>query len=224
MVIRIANESDSHAIAVLHAESWRSTYRGMFSDSYLDGPIEEERLVCWQKRLATPSNNQFVLIAEDQKRLLGFVCIFLKADPVWGTLIDNLHVRVPVKRKGIGTQLLQEVAKWLLVQLPNDPVYLWALEKNYRARAFYENLQGKSVETRLEPQADGRKVYAVRYAWKTPTALLDAIVKKDHKRTFFFKSEESQLETALKFNKINESNISEKSTEQPEYMQIKSKL
>jgi hypothetical protein len=50
--IRIAEPRDTNAIAELHAASWRSAYRGMFADAYLDGDVVQERRQCWRK-LAT---------------------------------------------------------------------------------------------------------------------------------------------------------------------------
>ena len=38
-------------IAPIHAESWRATYRGIFTDSYLDGEVAKERLSHWQARV-----------------------------------------------------------------------------------------------------------------------------------------------------------------------------
>ena len=35
-------------IAALQTESWRSAYRGILPESYLDGPILEERQTHWQ--------------------------------------------------------------------------------------------------------------------------------------------------------------------------------
>ena len=39
-----ANMEDAPAIAALHSESWRSAYRGLVPDAFLDGPVIDERL------------------------------------------------------------------------------------------------------------------------------------------------------------------------------------
>ena len=36
LTLREGTEHDAAAIAQLHADSWRSAYRGMLSDEYLD--------------------------------------------------------------------------------------------------------------------------------------------------------------------------------------------
>ena len=43
--IRPAAAGDVEAIAARHAESWRSSYRGTFSDPYLDGEVPAERAI-----------------------------------------------------------------------------------------------------------------------------------------------------------------------------------
>ena len=49
---READAQDAAAIAQLHAESWRSAYRGILSDDYLDNQVQSERASLWQSRFA----------------------------------------------------------------------------------------------------------------------------------------------------------------------------
>lgn len=88
---RTATLEDAAAIADLHARSWRATYRGSYSDAYLDGPIEEERLAVWTTRLSDPAPNQLVVVASDQDRIVGFACAYGGHDPGWGSFLDNIH-------------------------------------------------------------------------------------------------------------------------------------
>jgi hypothetical protein len=52
IVFRTATAEDSAAVAALHTASWRSAYRGMLPDRYLDVAIDDERAQLWQARLA----------------------------------------------------------------------------------------------------------------------------------------------------------------------------
>src|SRR5262249_2424938 len=103
MDYREATYTDRLAIATLHAESWRSTYRGSYQDAFLDGPAFGGRKRVWQRRVAHPPANQFVVVAEEQADIVGFACAYGQDDPRWGTLLDNLHVRPALQRQGIGT-------------------------------------------------------------------------------------------------------------------------
>ena len=162
---RKATKNDAAAIANLHAESWRNTYRGMMSDTYLDGDVHAERQVHWQKRFDTPTENQYVWVAEKDGQLAGFVCIYGADDVQWGSLIDNLHVRPDLKGQGIGTQLIQKAFDWARENYPQQGVYLWVFEANFASRQFYEKMGGANVERVLHHNEDDTEGYALRYAW-----------------------------------------------------------
>ena len=109
--LRDAQFSDYAAIAKLHTESWRKTYRGIYSDSFLDHEVEQERLNVWQHKLKSPNNNQQVIIATFEDTVIGFACLYLNNDPVFGSLLDNLHVSTTLQKSGIGKLLMKECAK-----------------------------------------------------------------------------------------------------------------
>jgi len=73
--------TDADRIALLHAESWRRTYRGSYRDEFLDSDVVTNRLEVWRSRLAQDRKDQFVYLAEADSRLLGFVCVFANEDP-----------------------------------------------------------------------------------------------------------------------------------------------
>ena len=54
VVLRHAGAEDADAIAHLHAESWRRTYRGMMSDDFLDHRALDNRRLTWRERLDAP--------------------------------------------------------------------------------------------------------------------------------------------------------------------------
>ena len=92
VVFRPATAKDIYRIATLHTRSWRQNYQNVFSNQFLNDEVEHERFLVWNERLGNPSQNQFVQIAEKNKSLVGFVCGYYDDHPVYGTLIDNLHV------------------------------------------------------------------------------------------------------------------------------------
>lgn len=170
MTYRLATPTDAEAIAALHAQSWRQSYRGILTDAYLDGDIFADRRAVWQGRLTEPAPNQFLLVAEAEGTVRGFVCAFGDDDPRWGTLVDNLHVSQTVKGLGIGTALLQRVGEWVKAHREHPGFYLWVFEKNHGARRFYENRGGENVEQAVKDNPGGGQALAFRVAW--PTAAL----------------------------------------------------
>lgn len=163
---RIANKIDAPAIAALHAESWQKHYRNVLSEKYLNGPILQERLEVWTKRLNHPKAEQYILIAEENNKLLGFACFYFKEDPKWGTLLDNLHVTFEKKGQGIGRQLWSKGLQWSFEKEANVPVHLWVFEMNTVAIAAYESWGGQCVEKAIHHNPDRTSAQALRYVWQ----------------------------------------------------------
>jgi ribosomal protein S18 acetylase RimI-like enzyme len=162
---RPALVSDADAIALLHTRSWRENYRGAYTDAFLDGELPEERMRVWRARLDRPRENQFVLLAFDGAKLVGFICAYGADDPQWGSLVDNLHVARDAKRTGIGASLMRQAAVWLDSRYPDLGVYLFVLEMNSSARRFYERLGARNAGISIMETHGGAVVRSCRYIW-----------------------------------------------------------
>jgi len=165
MRYRPATADDTQAIATLHAESWRATYRGAYSDEFLDGNVHENRMEVWGARLTAPDRSQFVVVAEDEGRIVGFACAYGARDPEFGTLLDNIHVRGEGHRRGIGTGLVRAVAAWCRRNYPECGLYLWVLEQNTNAQRFYARLGATDRGGGITEPPDGGLIKTRRYAW-----------------------------------------------------------
>src|SRR5260370_1345495 len=96
VTLRDATERDSAAIARLHADSWRSAYRGIMSDEYLDNRAYSERAALWQARFSEKPNKPFfTILAETDGQLAGFACVFPNEDPIFASFLDTLHSTPP---------------------------------------------------------------------------------------------------------------------------------
>lgn len=169
ITFRHANPSDHDRIATLHTASWRSAYRGILADTYLDGPIKAERAQRWLLRLTTNQpDRQLVLFAERtaDQNLLGFVCVLLDDDPAWGACLDNLHVRPDLTGAGIGRLLLVHAARWVSLAAPDSALHLWVFAANIQAQRFYERMGGETVEQVIKPMPDGGTIPSLRYVWR----------------------------------------------------------
>ena len=172
---RTAKGADVRAIAQLHARSWQENYRGILTDHYLDHEVLADRLSIWQKRLADPAANQYLVMAENEdQQLVGFACAFLDDHPEFGTLVDNLHVRSSSKGQGVGRQLMKRMALRSLENNPGSKVYLWVLSDNRRARGFYDRLGGVNHREEFGEDPGGGSSYKCLYLWPTPWELIDS--------------------------------------------------
>ena len=74
MIFRKATSVDVVQIATLHSVSWQQNYRASFSAEFLDNLAYGNRLNEWKKRFWNPSDDQLVIIAEEDGKFLGFIC------------------------------------------------------------------------------------------------------------------------------------------------------
>jgi ribosomal protein S18 acetylase RimI-like enzyme len=176
---RIAGPDDAQAVAQLHADSWRRHYRGAYSDAFLDGDVLADRLAVWSERLSQTDQRRCTILAEQDGSLFGLANTFFDEDPTWGALLDNLHVGTGQRRRGIGSRLLALTARTLLEREQATGLYLWVLEQNNDARAFYEAGGARRVGQRqvqppggIASRLTGAPV-GLRYAWPDPTVLLE---------------------------------------------------
>lgn len=162
-----ADSADADAIAALHAESWRTAYRGLIPDEFLDHAVFAERVQLWRARLGSgATDRQLVLKALVDGALAGFVCVLLDAEPAYGPLLDNLHVRPALKGRGIGARLLHAAREWCAGRAPGSPMHLWVIEGNLDACRFYDRQGGTRTERRTNELTPGIDVTAVRYVWE----------------------------------------------------------
>jgi len=147
-------------------------YRGAYTDEYLDGPVEAERLGVWSTRFGDPTGTSTV-IAELEGALVGFVHLIHDAEPEFGPLVDNLHVRHDMQRSGLGRELMARAARESARARPGRPMHLWVLEQNTRAQAFYRALGGEEADRRDSvPPGGGGNITAIRIVWRDPASLL----------------------------------------------------
>lgn len=175
IILQRATADNVEAIAKLHTKSWRNSYKNILSDDYLDKHALQDRQAVWQKRFEVENLNQFVLIAKEGDSLVGFVCLFANYDQRFGSYLDNLHVDPSYQGQGLGKQLMQKVAIWLL-NYSNDTsnqnaMYLWVFKANQAACRFYESLGGVNFEVSNEPMPDGNRVASIRFVWDDVSVL-----------------------------------------------------
>lgn len=143
---RSADAGDAEQIAVLHTDSWRRHYRGAYADSFLDGDLTTDRRSVWSARLSA-STGTATILAELAGRPVGFIHVVLDHDPLWGSLVDNLHVVHDWQRNGIGTELLTRAAAACIDRAASRAMYLWVLEQNISAQQFYRASGATCVQT-----------------------------------------------------------------------------
>ncbi|MDA0128713.1 GNAT family N-acetyltransferase [Vibrio sp. MarTm2] len=176
MELKVAEYSDYERIATLHAQSWKQFYQGILGKEYLENDVLEERLAVWQTRLINPPFNQHVILIEEGGLLCGFICAFGNHDFEKGTIIDALHIDDAYRGKGLGSILIEEMAKWIHQYFPDNGVYLEVMKDNLQAIEFYDYIGGKNAQERLWNAPCGNQVTELVYCWKSPEIMLENIM------------------------------------------------
>jgi GNAT superfamily N-acetyltransferase len=151
-------EAIVNLIAPLHAASWKSAYRGIFPDHFLDHVVEGERRAHWQRRVRELRDGQGeIFLARLNDEPVGFLCIESGDMPdsdIRGAYVNNLHVLPHLKRQGIGSALLAEGARWARTH-GHENLFLFVFEDNLDARAFYRADGWHAVERMMSELPDG---------------------------------------------------------------------
>lgn len=170
VVMRKATLCDAETVTGLHVASWRSTYRGVLPDAYLDGDIETERAVHWRKSLGALKPEDFVLLAEAGEQLCGFISLYWRKEAGFDAYLDNLHVRPGHWGAGIGRKLLAAGLRRMIEQGATN-LCLWVFDQNEGAVRFYERLGGQAIEWGVDDFANASAPHT-KIAWNDLPAFL----------------------------------------------------
>lgn len=175
MQLREASLSDAQQLAELHIASWRLAYREALSAEYLQHQVEVERHAHWQQILSQPLTGQHVLMLEEGKELLGFICFYGNESDEWGSYIHNLHVAQTQHGKGVAAQLMAAAAASCLQHYGDGGLYLWVLQTNLRAQRFYQKCGGVKADSDIWQAPGGTEATIYRYCWPSTAQLLQQL-------------------------------------------------
>ncbi len=168
MGVRQATPEDASAIARVHVASWKTTYRGIMPDAYLDGLDYESRVVRWRGLLSAADP---VFVAECAGQIVGFATGGAIRDPLDGydAELYAIYLLEEFQGKGIGRGLLAEVAK----RADADgfrSMAVWVIEAN-AAAWFYERTGAVRIGAK-QREFGGAMLPLVAYGWSNLKALI----------------------------------------------------
>jgi GNAT superfamily N-acetyltransferase len=171
LALRRAVAGDAPAIARVRVESWRTTYRGMIPDTYLDGMQVDASTAIWDRVLAAGPNTTSVFVAEHGDEIVGFARGSMLNEPKFGIDAElvAIYLRREFQRVGLGRQLLGAVVE-AQTAYGATGLLTWVIAGNKAARAFYERLGGELLVE--QPfQWDGMELVEAGYGWRDLPAL-----------------------------------------------------
>ncbi len=164
MEIREAVPADTPAIARVHVDSWRTTYRGIVPDDYLRTLSYEDREALWTRVLAA-TDSQVVFVATDERgEVIGFANGGPERSrgPVYTGEIYAIYLLDAYHGQGVGRRLMGAVAGWL-ADKGLTALLVWVAADN-PARRFYETLGGTRIRAKWET-IGGTKIEEIAYGW-----------------------------------------------------------
>lgn len=176
ITIRLARISDAPAIAGLDVETWRTTYAGVLSASYLVGLSERRREAGWRGViLREPRDVRVAVDAAGAVRGFGS-CGPNRAHPLFAGEVFTLYVAPDWQNQGIGRRLLIALFR-RLVTAGRRSTIVWVLRDN-PARFFYERLGARQV-SRRSLAVGGTAVEAIAYGWRDLPGFLATVSSED---------------------------------------------
>lgn len=164
MEIRLLRESDDrHAVSRIYEESWKTAYRNIVPQAYLDSIPAG----LWAESLDRAGWDALVLIEEGQPVGTASVCPSRWPQyPDFGE-IASLYLLPACMGRGFGRALLNAALKQLADRGFRD-VLLWVLEENRRARRFYERNGFRLAGAPMEYAIGGKALNEVPYCRRVP--------------------------------------------------------
>ncbi|MGW1541557.1 N-acetyltransferase family protein [Streptomyces sp. NPDC002309] len=158
--------ADCGRVAEIRVGGWRSAYRGLMPQSYLDALSVRQDADRRRARFGQGDGTVVNLVAERAGEVVGWACHGPYRDGEVRTADAELYaIYVHPERygEGIGHALLSESVRRCRAS-GHRRMLLWVLRDNTAARRFYERA-GFAADGAQEPfEVDGVQVPEVRYA------------------------------------------------------------
>jgi len=166
ITIRCATVEDAPAISEIYALSWKTAYRGMVPQQYLD----ELKLNFWKAKFENwiGKNEMKADILYADKAPVGCVAYRKARDEQfagWGEIV-SIYIHPSHYRKGYGKMLLDTALRNLKIDGYQD-CYLWVLAENCNAQQFYKKNGFIDNGDKCECEIMGKQLTDLRYIRQT---------------------------------------------------------
>ena len=183
--IRPAQTGDAQSIAHVQVESWRTTYKGIVPDSFLNALDKAGREENWKTQLADPGVHIFV--AEDETGVFGFTCggAVREAAADCDAELYAIYLLQQHQKQGAGRALVCTLATTLHAQGLTKMI-VWALEDN-PAVEFYKRLGAIPVVKKII-NIGGKDLPDMALAWPSLSLLRSDLLCSDLLRSDLLRS------------------------------------
>ena len=148
LIIRNIKKQDIPQVVDIQIGGWKTAYKGIIDDKFLDSMNREETIKNRQKDYIM---NGFIVVELDGE-IVGF-CRYVDNNNSSKEIEDAdcelraLYVRPDLKYHGIGTKLFQYV-KNEFADKAKSKMVIWCLKDNEPSKKFYKKMGGKIINER----------------------------------------------------------------------------
>jgi len=139
--VRPASANDALELAAMNLTAWRGANKGILPDKLLADQSSFGFETAWRASLANPSHLNFVFKRYGQ--ITGFAslgpCRDAGCDPLKNAEVYGIYLLPEYWGQGHGWALWRS-ARARLSQTAFESISLWVLERNTRARKFFERI------------------------------------------------------------------------------------
>lgn len=176
--IRKATKDDIAELAEIHVDGWHGGYKGIVDQDYINSKTIDERIKSWTEIFE--QNDSETLIAVRGEKGVGFISYgalrtppagMSKIRPLYSSEIYAIYIKQEFYRHGMGRQLFKKAVENLMAQ-KHHSMCLWVLDKNKRARSFYDALGGQRIGKKMI-EIGPSKVKELCYGWRDIKEILD---------------------------------------------------
>jgi L-amino acid N-acyltransferase YncA len=168
MNIRKAKAEDAAGIARVHVDSWRTTYKNIVSDEFLERMSYEERENIWKRALGNTGSKQCIYVAENHHgEIVGFASGGKERSgnyPDFDSELYAIYLLAEVRRMGVGRRLFHCAVDELKEQ-GFLSMLVWVLADNDPARTFYESFEPEQIDSEMI-EIGGEQFEEVAYGWR----------------------------------------------------------
>jgi len=140
MQLEIIKTDISHArdMGYVHAQSWQRAYRGIFADDVIDAFTPEKRAEVFAEAMSTRPEEYYLFKADGRP---AGIALLHKSHEENAADTDGEIYAIYFHPDFWGAEITHEAFKFCVERLRErgfEKITIWVVEKNIRARKFYE--------------------------------------------------------------------------------------
>ncbi|WP_439875815.1 GNAT family N-acetyltransferase [Bacillus mycoides] len=171
--IRLATKEDIGEIAKVHVNSWKTTYKEIFSNEILDNITYEQREKLWKSIFQKEDGHQYRFVAETLNgKIIGFIDGGVERTGTYNC--DGELYAIYILQEYQGMKIGKRLFQALLSNCKKDnmrSLLVWVVANN-PSKKFYEKYNPEKIDTKF---LEGLNVEEIAYAWRDMDRLYELL-------------------------------------------------